>query len=60
MLDAAIVAAAQAVEHYEICKYGTLIAWAEQLGHDDVVSLLSATLKEEHAADKELTTVAMR
>lgn len=35
VLDAAIVAAAQAVEHYEICRYGTLIAWAEQLGHDD-------------------------
>lgn len=58
VLDAAIVVSAQAVEHYEIAKYGSLIAWAKQLGHDDVVSLLSATLKEEHAADKKLTTVA--
>jgi ferritin-like metal-binding protein YciE len=58
VLDAAIIASAQAVEHYEITKYGTLIAWALQLGHDDVVALLSATLKEEHGADKKLTTIA--
>jgi ferritin-like metal-binding protein YciE len=60
VLDAAIIASAQAVEHYEITKYGTLIAWAHALGHDGVVSLLSATLKEEEAADKKLTTVAVR
>ena len=58
VLDAALINAAQAVEHYEIAKYGTLVAWAQQLGHDDVVSLLSATLREEHAADKKLTTIA--
>lgn len=60
VLDAAIIASAQAVEHYEITKYGTMVAWAEALGHDAVVSLLSATLKEEEAADKKLTTVAVR
>jgi ferritin-like metal-binding protein YciE len=60
VLDAAIIASAQAVEHYEITRYGTLIAWAHQLGHDDLVRELSATLKEEEAADKKLTTVAER
>lgn len=60
VLDAAIIASAQAVEHYEITKYGTMVAWAHALGHDGVVSLLSATLKEEEAADKKLTTVAVR
>lgn len=60
VLDAAIIASAQAVEHYEITKYGTMIAWAHALGHDGIVSLLSATLKEEGAADKKLTTVAVR
>lgn len=49
VLDAAIVAAAQAVEHYEICRYGTLIAWAEQLGHDDIVRFLTTNLNEEKA-----------
>lgn len=60
VLDAAIIASAQAVEHYEITKYGTLIAWAHTLGHDALVGLLSATLKEEEAADRKLTTVAER
>jgi ferritin-like metal-binding protein YciE len=60
VLDAAIIASAQAVEHYEITKYGTMIAWARSLGHDAVIGLLSATLKEEEAADKKLTTVAER
>lgn len=60
VLDAAIIAAAQAVEHYEITRYGTLIAWAEQLGRDDAVRLLQANLNEEKAADKKLTTVAER
>src|ERR1700760_267715 len=41
VLDAALVASAQAVEHYEMCRYATLIAWAEQLGHDDVVRFLT-------------------
>lgn len=49
VLDAAIVANAQAVEHYEICRYGTLIAWAEELGHDDVVRFLTTNLNEEKA-----------
>ena len=60
VLDAAIVGAAQAVEHYEISRYGTLIAWASELGHDDVIRLLTTTLNEEKAADKKLTTVAER
>ena len=60
VLDAAIIAAAQAVEHYEITRYGTLIAWAEALGHDEVVRLLNTNLNEEKAADKKLTTVAER
>jgi ferritin-like metal-binding protein YciE len=58
VLDAALIAAAQAVEHYEMTRYGTLIAWAKQLGHNDVVSLLNQTLDEERATDKKLTAVA--
>jgi len=58
VLDAAIVAAAQAVEHYEITRYGSLIAWAKQLGRAECVSLLEQTLDEEKAADKKLTAVA--
>jgi ferritin-like metal-binding protein YciE len=60
VLNAAIVGAAQSVEHYEIARYGTLIAWAESLGHDDIIRLLSTSLKEEKAADKKLSTVAVR
>jgi ferritin-like metal-binding protein YciE len=60
VLDAAIVGAAQSVEHYEIARYGTLIAWAEALGRDDVVRLLNTNLNEEKAADKKLSTVAVR
>jgi ferritin-like metal-binding protein YciE len=60
VLDAAIVGAAQAVEHYEIARYGTLIAWAESLGRDDIIRLLNTNLKEEKAADKKLSTVALR
>jgi ferritin-like metal-binding protein YciE len=60
VLDAAIVGAAQSVEHYEIARYGTLIAWAESLGRDDVVRLLTTNLNEEKAADKKLSTVAVR
>lgn len=58
VLDAAIIAASQAVEHYEISRYGTLIAWAQQLGRDNVVALLQKNLDEEKAADKKLTTIA--
>jgi ferritin-like metal-binding protein YciE len=58
VLDAALLAAAQAVEHYEITRYGTLIAWAEELGRDPVAKLLTTTLNEEKAADKKLTTIA--
>lgn len=58
VLDAAIIGSAQAVEHYEISRYGTLIAWAEELGHDNVVSLLNANLKEEKATDKKLNRLA--
>ncbi len=58
VLDAALIASAQAVEHYEMTRYGTLIAWAKQLGHQDVVSLLQQTLNEEEATDKKLTAMA--
>ena len=57
-LDAGLLAAAQAVEHYEISRYGTLIAWAEELGLDDAVSLLKETLEEEEATDEALTEIA--
>lgn len=54
-LDAGLVGAAQAVEHYEIARYGTLIAWAEQLGMKDALPLLRETLKQESATDEALT-----
>lgn len=54
-LDAGLISAAQAVEHYEIARYGTLKSWAEQMGKADIVSLLDATLKEETATDKKLS-----
>jgi ferritin-like metal-binding protein YciE len=54
-LDAGLVASAQAVEHYEIARYGTLKAWATQLGHKDAVKLLDETLAEETKTDKALT-----
>lgn len=57
-LDAAIIAAAQAVEHYEMTRYGTLMAWAKHLGHQESVRLLSETLAEEKAADEKLSRVA--
>src|SRR6185295_18188216 len=60
VMDAAIVGSAQAVEHYEMARYGTLIAWAEALGHDDITRLLNTNLNEEKAADKKLSTVAVR
>ena len=52
--NAAVVASAQAVEHYEISRYGTLIAWATELGKEEVVPLLQGNLREEKAADKKL------
>ena len=58
VLDAAIIAAAQAVEHYEIARYGTLIAWARQLGRDDCATILEETLEEEKSADETLTDIA--
>ena len=57
-LDAGLLAAAQAVEHYEISRYGTLRTWAEELGLSEAVALLEATLKEEKATDAALTTLA--
>jgi ferritin-like metal-binding protein YciE len=58
VLDAALIAAAQAVEHYEITRYGSLIAWAKQLGRSDCASVLQQNLDEEKATDKKLTTMA--
>ena len=58
VLDAALIAAAQAVEHYEMTRYGTLIAWAKQLGRSDCASVLQQNLDEEKAADQKLTTLA--
>ena len=58
VLDAALIAAAQAVEHYEMTRYGTLIAWAKQLGRNDCASVLQKNLDEEKAADKKLTAMA--
>jgi ferritin-like metal-binding protein YciE len=56
--DAAMLAAAQAVEHYEITRYGTIIAYAQQLGRKDVIGPLQQTLEEEKATDKKLTSLA--
>jgi len=58
VLDAALINAAQAAEHYEIVRYGSLIAWAKQLGRNDCASLLQKTLDEEKATDRKLTEVA--
>lgn len=57
-LDAGLISSAQAVEHYEITRYGTLRTWAEQLGLQDAVRLLDATLKEEEQTDRKLTQLA--
>jgi len=57
-LDAGLLAAAQAVEHYEISRYGTLIAWAEKLGLREAIPLLQENLDEEKATDKALTKLA--
>ncbi len=58
VLDAALINAAQAVEHYEITRYGSLVAWARQLGRNDCAAVLQKTLDEEKATDKKLTTLA--
>ena len=58
VLDAALASAAQAVEHYEITRYGTLIAWAKELGRQDCASVLEQTLAEEKATDQKLTDLA--
>ncbi len=56
--DAGLLAAAQAVEHYEISRYGTLSTWAEELGYEEAVEFLEATLQEEKNTDKTLTRIA--
>ena len=56
--DAALIAAAQKAEHYEIAAYGTLMSWAVALGHEEVVQILRETLEEEKATDKKLTVIA--
>jgi ferritin-like metal-binding protein YciE len=57
-MDACLIAAAQRSEHYEMAAYGTLIAWAKAMGHDDAAELLAQTLEEEKAADEKLTSLA--
>ncbi|MBB4067203.1 YciE/YciF ferroxidase family protein [Gellertiella hungarica] len=57
-LDAGLISSAQAVEHYEITRYGTLAAWAKQLGHKEAVTLLEQTLQEESKTDSSLTSLA--
>jgi ferritin-like metal-binding protein YciE len=58
VLDAALINAAQAAEHYEIVRYGSLIAWAKQLGRNDAAAVLQKTLDEEKACDQKLTSLA--
>jgi len=58
VLDAALIAAGQAVEHYEIARYGTLVAWAQELGRSDCATLLQQNLNEEKATDAKLTSLA--
>ena len=57
VLDAGMLAAAQAVEHYEITRYGTMISWSEELGREAIAKLLTTSLNEEKAADKKLTAI---
>jgi ferritin-like metal-binding protein YciE len=59
VLDAVLIGCAQAVEQYEIARYGTLCAWAEQLKMDDAVELLEETLEEEEATDEKLSELAL-
>jgi len=58
VLDAALIASAQAVEHYEITRYGSLVAWAKRLGRPDCASVLQENLDEEKATDQKLTELA--
>lgn len=58
VLDAGLAAAAQAVEHYEMARYGTLCSWAQELGLDEAAELLEETLEQEKAADEKLTELA--
>ncbi|NNC01014.1 ferritin-like domain-containing protein, partial [Corallococcus exiguus] len=58
VLDAALIAAAQAVEHYEITRYGTLVAWAKQLGREDCATILHQILDQEKATDEKLNGIA--
>jgi ferritin-like metal-binding protein YciE len=58
VLDAALIAAAQTVEHYEIARYGSLIVWAKELGRNDCAALLQQNLDEEKATDRKLTSIA--
>ncbi len=60
VLNAALIGAAQAIEHYEITRYGTLVSWAKLLGRPDVARLLAMNLKEEKATDKKLGGIAKR
>src|SRR3954447_9048154 len=57
-MDACLIAAGQRAEHYEMAAYGTLVAWAEAMGHDEATELLQQTLDEEKAADKKLSSLA--
>lgn len=57
-LDAGIISSAQAVEHYEITRYGTLLTWARELGHEDVIAHLRDTIEQEKSADAKLTRLA--
>jgi ferritin-like metal-binding protein YciE len=57
-MDACLIAAGQRAEHYEMAAYGTLVAWARAMGHDEAADLLQETLDEEKAADEKLTTLA--
>ena len=56
--DAGMIASAQAVEHYEITRYGTMVAWANELGRKDAARLLQANLDQEYAADRKLSELA--
>jgi ferritin-like metal-binding protein YciE len=58
VLDAALTFSAQQIEHHEIAVYGTLVAWAKEMGREDVATILAQTLAEERATDEKLTTIA--
>ena len=57
-IDAALIAAAQKVEHYEIATYGTLCTWADQMGHEEALDLLKQSIEEEETTDERLTELA--